>query len=421
VRNGLISALDVGTTKICCFVARGNTRSKGQSDSEGQGGLRVVGIGHHAANGLRAGAIVNMDAAADSIASAVHAAEQMAGETIHSIIVNISGGQPLSHNFSIESAVAGHEISDGDMRRAFQHGIETHQPKNREIIYSAPLSYFIDDSRGIRDPRGMFGKRLGVNMHMVSVTSGFLWNLTNCVSRCHLEIEDMALSAYASGLSTLVEDEMDLGVACIDMGGGVTSLSVFFDGNMVFTGSIPLGGAHVTSDIARGLSTTIANAERMKTLYGNAISSDIDDHDHIDVPPIGEEVHVQPNHVPKSLLIGIIRPRLEETLEMTRDLLEESGFDKVAGQRVVLTGGASQMQGINDLASMILDKKIRTGKPMRINGLAKTTSGPAFSTCAGLLAYAQQNTVAMPMNTRGWMEESDGLFNRLGLWLRECF
>jgi cell division protein FtsA len=381
----------------------------------------VVGIGHHAANGLRAGAIVNMDAAADSIASAVHAAEQMAGETIHSIIVNISGGQPLSHNFSIESAVAGHEISDGDMRRAFQHGIETHQPKNREIIYSAPLSYFIDDSRGIRDPRGMFGKRLGVNMHMVSVTSGFLWNLTNCVSRCHLEIEDMALSAYASGLSTLVEDEMDLGVACIDMGGGVTSLSVFFDGNMVFTGSIPLGGAHVTSDIARGLSTTIANAERMKTLYGNAISSDIDDHDHIDVPPIGEEVHVQPNHVPKSLLIGIIRPRLEETLEMTRDLLEESGFDKVAGQRVVLTGGASQMQGINDLASMILDKKIRTGKPMRINGLAKTTSGPAFSTCAGLLAYAQQNTVAMPMNTRGWMEESDGLFNRLGLWLRECF
>jgi cell division protein FtsA len=421
VRNGLISALDVGTKKICCFVARGNTRSKGQSDSEGQGGLRVVGIGHHAANGLRAGAIVNMDAAADSIASAVHAAEQMAGETIHSVIVNISGGQPLSHNFSIESAVVGHEISDGDLRRAFQHGIETHQPKNREIIHSTPLTYSIDGSRGIRDPRGMFGERLGVNIHTVSVASGFLWNLTNCVSRCHLKIEDMVLSAYASGLSALVEDEIDLGVACIDMGGGVTSLSVFFDGNMIFTGSIPLGGTHVTSDIARGLSTTMANAERMKTLYGNAISSDMDDREHIDVPPIGEEVHVHPNHVPKSLLIGIIRPRLEETLEMTRDLLEKSGFDKVAGQRVVLTGGASQMQGINDLASMILDKKVRTGKPMHVNGLAETTGGPAFSTCAGLLAYAQQNTAAMPMNARGWMEKPDSLFNRLGLWLRECF
>ncbi|MBL6934057.1 MAG: cell division protein FtsA [Alphaproteobacteria bacterium] len=417
MRNGLITALDVGTTKICCFVARSDTRG----DTGDQGGPRVVGIGHHAANGLRGGAIVDMDAAADSIASAVHAAEQMAGETIHSVLLNISGGQPRSHNFNVESAIAGHEISDGDLRRAFQHGMGTHQPKDREIIHSVPLSYSIDGSRGIRDPRGMFGERLGVNMHMVSVASGSLWNLSNCVSRCHLEIEDMVLSAYASGLSALVEDEMDLGVTCIDMGGGTTSLSVFFDGNMVFTGSVPLGGVHVTSDIARGLSTTMANAERMKTLYGNAIPSDMDDRDHIDVPPIGEEVHAQPNHVPKSLLIGIIRPRLEETLEMARDLLERSGFDKVAGQRVVLTGGASQMQGIRDLAAMILDKKVRVGKPMHIHGLAEATGGPAFSTCAGLLAYAQRNTAATPVSARGWMEEPDGFFSRLGLWLRECF
>ncbi len=441
MRNGLITALDVGTTKICCFVARSDGRGDSRSDNcgnsggnsggnsrrnlggnlGGQGGLRVVGIGHHAANGLRGGAIVDMDAATDSIASAVHAAEQMAGETIHDVILNISGGQPLPHNFSVETAIAGHEISDGDLRRAFQHGMESHQPKDREVIHSAPISYSIDGSRGIRDPRGMFGERLGVNMHMVSVASGPLWNLSNCVSRCHLEIEDMVLSAYASGLSALVEDEMDLGVTCIDMGGGATSLSVFFDGNMVFTGSVPLGGAHVTSDIARGLSTTMANAERMKTLYGNAIPSDMDDRDHIDAPPIGEEVHAQPNHVPKSLLIGIIRPRLEETLEMARDLLESSGFDKVAGQRVVLTGGASQMQGIRDLAAMILDKNVRIGKPMHIHGLAEATSGPAFSTCAGLLAYAQRNTAARPVKARGWMEEPSSFFSRLGLWLRECF
>ena len=441
MRNGLITALDVGTTKICCFVARSDGRGDSRSDNcgnsggnsggnsrrnlggnlGGQGGLRVVGIGHHAANGLRGGAIVDMDAATNSIASAVHAAEQMAGETIHDVILNISGGQPLPHNFSVETAIAGHEISDGDLRRAFQHGMESHQPKDREVIHSAPISYSIDGSRGIRDPRGMFGERLGVNMHMVSVASGPLWNLSNCVSRCHLEIEDMVLSAYASGLSALVEDEMDLGVTCIDMGGGATSLSVFFDGNMVFTGSVPLGGAHVTSDIARGLSTTMANAERMKTLYGNAIPSDMDDRDHIDAPPIGEEVHAQPNHVPKSLLIGIIRPRLEETLEMARDLLESSGFDKVAGQRVVLTGGASQMQGIRDLAAMILDKNVRIGKPMHIHGLAEATSGPAFSTCAGLLAYAQRNTAARPVKARGWMEEPSSFFSRLGLWLRECF
>ncbi|HJO88393.1 MAG: cell division protein FtsA [Alphaproteobacteria bacterium] len=413
MRNDLITVLDVGTTKICCFVARKNADSRS--------GARVVGIGHHAANGLRGGVIVDMDVAAESIASAVHTAEKMAEETIRSVIVNISGGQPLSQNFSVETDIAGHEISDGDLRRIFQHGMKNHQLKDREIIHSIPTTYSIDGSRSIRDPRGMFGEHLGVNIHLVSVTHVALRNLSNCLSRCHLEIQDVVLSAYASGLSSLVEDEMDLGVTCIDMGGGTTSLSVFFDGNIVFTGSVPLGGHHVTSDIARGLSTTMANAERIKALYGNAIPSDMDDRDCIDVPPIGEEVHALPNHVPKSLLIGIIRPRLEEILEMARDLLERSGFDKVAGQWVVLTGGASQMQGIQDLTAMIFDKKVRTGKPIHINGLAEATRGPAFSTCAGLLIYAKRNTAAMPVSAHGWMERPDGFFNRLSLWLRECF
>ncbi len=412
-RSGLIAALDIGSTKMCCFVARG--------DGGPRGDPQVVGIGHQIARGLRNGSIVDMEAVEASIRSVVDATEKMAGETIHSVIINISSAQMASHNISVEVATAGHVIGDGDLRRAFQQSLGKYQSGDREIIHSIPVSYSIDGSQGIRDPRGMYGERLGVKMHLITAAAGAVMNLSTCVARCHLDIEEIVVSSYASGLACLVEDEIDLGVTCVDMGGGTTSLVVFFDGNVIFTDSIPLGGAHVTSDIARGLSTTLAYAERIKTLHGNAMPSVVDEGEYIDVPQIGEEAHIQANHVPKSLLSGIIRPRLEETLELVRDHLEASGFDRTAGQRLVLTGGASQMQGVRELAAMILDKRVRTGKPIRISGLAEATNGPAFSTCAGLLTHALQARSAAPVRGRGYMEEPDGLWSRFGFWLRECF
>ena len=226
------------------------------------------------------------------------------------------------------------------------------------------------------------------------------------------------VSPYAAGLACLVNDEMDLGVTVIDMGGGTTTIGVFFDGNLIFADTVPVGGMHVTNDIARGLSTPVAHAERLKALFGSAISSTLDEREMIAVPQIGEEDENQVNHVPKSLLVRIIAPRVEETLEMVRDRLEASGFDKIAGRRVVLTGGACQLHGMRELAGHILDKQVRIGRPARIRGLAESTHGPAFSTAAGLLLFAMSERAESQRPVR---LPRDGMFNRVSQWVRENF
>jgi cell division protein FtsA len=267
----------------------------------------------------------------------------------------------------------------------------------------------------------MFGERLGVDMHVVTAAAGAVRNLTSCVARCHLDIRALVVSPYAAGLAALVDDERDLGVTVIDMGGGTTTIAVFFDGNLVFTDSVPVGGGHVTNDIARGLSTPIAHAERMKTLYGSAISSLSDEREMISVPQVGEEDDGQANHVPKSLLVGIIAPRLEETFELVRNRLESSGFDKIVGRRIVLTGGACQLPGTRELAALILDKQIRVGRPLRIQGLAEAMNGPAFSTSAGLVHFALSERAEIPRHGRALTEEPNGLIGRVGHWIREYF
>ncbi|HYB08753.1 MAG TPA: cell division protein FtsA [Alphaproteobacteria bacterium] len=408
-RSGLVAALDVGTTKVCCFVAQ----------IGGEGNIRVVGIGHQKSRGLRAGAIIDMDAAEESIRGAVHAAEQMAEETIREVFVNLTCGTPLSQTVAVEVSIAGHEVGDTDLRRVLGQGYLLNDASEREIIHSIPVSYTIDGSNGIRDPRGMYGERLGVNMHVVSASAGSVRNLKTCVARCHLDLQALVVSPYAAGLATLVEDEMDLGVTCIDMGGGSTSISVFFDGEVIYTDCIPVGGQYVTSDIARGLSTPLVHAERMKTLYGSTFATSSDEHDVVDVPQVGEDEHASPNHVPKSILVSIIQPRLEETFELVRGRLEASGVDRTAGRRVVLTGGASQLQGVRELAALVLDKQVRMGRPLRIGGLADSTAGPAFATCAGLLQYALTRFAGSPSRARRVQEPPSDVFGRFGVWLRE--
>ena len=407
-RSGMIAALDIGSTKVVCFIAQ----------VEPEGGVRVVGIGHQVSRGVRAGAIIDMDQAERSIRGAVHAAEQMAGETIREVFVNLSCGNPSSQTVAVEVSIAGHEVGDADLRRVLGQGYLQTESGDREIIHSIPVSYMIDGSR-VRDPRGMYGERLGVNMHVVNASAGPVRNLRTGIARCHLDLQALVASPYAAGLSALVEDETDLGVACIDMGGGSTSIAVFFDGEVVFTECIPIGGAHVTSDIARGLSTPLAHAERMKTLYGTTLPSTSHEHEIIDVPQVGEDEHALPNHVPKSILIGIIQPRLEETFELVRSRLEASGADRLAGRRVVLTGGASQLQGVRELATLILDKQVRMGRPLRIGGLADSTGGPAFATCAGVLQYAVTRYAGPSNRARRPQDDANGVLGRFGLWLRD--
>jgi cell division protein FtsA len=404
-----VAAIDVGTTKVACFIAKQNGNEP-----------RVIGIGHQISRGVKNGVIVDIEAASHSIATAVNAAEQMAGEQVSEAVVNISGAVGASRLVKAEIAVNGREINDHDMRRVLELGYRVKEPAERTVIHSVPVGFSIDGSRGIRDPRGMFGHKLAVNMNVVTASSSGLRNLTSCIGRCHLEIAALVASPYAAGLAALVDDESELGVTVVDMGGGTTTIAVFCDGNLVFTECVPVGGGHVTNDIARGLSTPIAHAERMKTLHGSAIASPSDERETITVPQVGEEDE-HATHVPKSLLVGIIAPRLEETFEMVRDRLEQSGFDKLVGRRIVLTGGACQLPGTRELAALILDKQIRVGRPLRVAGLAEATNGPAFATTAGLVHFALSERAELPRRGGARNDEPGGLFGRVGHWIREYF
>ncbi|HIJ63696.1 MAG TPA: cell division protein FtsA [Rhodospirillaceae bacterium] len=412
-RHGIIAALDVGTTKVACFIARATD----------DGTLRVLGIGHQLSRGLRNGAVVDMEEAETSIRAAVDAAEQMAEERLREVVVNVSGGQPASTNVTVEVSVNGHEIGEQDIRRMLDVARHHGQDDERDLVHSIPVGFTVDGNEGIRDPRGMFGEKLAVTIHAVTANPGPLRNLSTVINRCHLDIEARVVSAYASGLACLVDDELDLGVTCIDMGGGTTTIAVFQGGHLVHTDTIPVGGKHVTNDIARGLSTPLVHAERMKTLYGNALPSPSDDREHLKVPLVGEDEDGATNQVPRSMLVQIIQPRLEETFELVRSHLQAGGFDKLAGRRVVLTGGAAQLQGVRDLAAMVLDKQVRLGRPVGLHGLPEAAGGPAFATCAGLLRHAvlhhSPDTAAKASRTATL--PGGGRFGRVANWLRHNF
>ena len=408
-RSGLVTAVDVGSTKIACFIGQ----------PLDNGGVEIVGIGHQLARGMRNGNIVDMDAVEHSIRTAVESAEQLAGENVSNVTVCVSGGVPDSKLISFDISISGHEIGDADLKRALDPTwLHAQQSADRQVIHTLPVGYSIDGNRGVRDPRGMFGEKLGVNMHIMTAAAGAMRNLESCIHRCHLEIESFVIAPYAAGLSCLVPDEKNLGAICIDMGGGTTTVSVFFDGEVLFVDSIPVGGAHVTNDIARGLAIHLVDAERMKALYGSANPSPSDDQELIKVQLVGEE-QGETSQVARSMLVGIIRPRLEEIFELVRDKLDETGFNKIAGRRVVLTGGASQLTGVADLASAMLDKQVRLGRPVNIEGLAESVNGPAFSVCAGLIDFALSDQVEAVTPSARSMEVPSGRFGRLGQWLRE--
>ncbi len=410
-RNGFIAALDVGTTKVSCLIAR----------MVGSAPV-VVGVGHRASRGLRSGTFVDLDGAEAAVRATVEAAERMAGENIRHVIVNVSAGNPRSRLMAYEVSVGGHEIDDADLRRILDSAsIGQAEANGCEVVHAIPVGYSIDGCRGVRDPRGMFGQRLGVSLHMITAARGALRNLNACIDRCHLEIADKVVSSYASALGCLVEDETALGVTLIDMGGGTTSLAVFFDGELIHTDAIAIGGIHVTKDIARVLSTPLAQAERMKTLFGSCLPSPSDDRQVIEIPPMGEEGAGELSQVPRSLLVNVIRSRLEETFEMLRTRLEDAGLSKMAGRRVVLTGGASQVPGAPELASMILDKQVRIGRPRPMKGLPEAAYGPGFSTCAGLLRYAVNHPHQGDTTTYRPADAPASRLSRLGQWLRENF
>ena len=391
-KGSLIAALDIGSSKVACFIVQ-------VMDDDGT--FDVIGVGHHASKGIKNGTITDLNAAELSIRQTVHAAENMAadvmkGYPLREVVVNLPGVHAASHAYSADVSISGHKITENDIRHALGNAQNEVLSDEYELVHTIPVGYRIDGHEGIREPRGMHGQDMSVDMNLVTGDIAALQNINSSIMRSHLDISAFCLSSYAAGLSTLVEDEMDLGCTVIDMGGGVTSFAVFNGGHMIYADAIPIGGQHVTNDVAAGLTTSIADAERLKALYGGAMASFADENEMIDVPRLGEDSEHDVHQVPRSLLVGIIQPRVEEIFELIRSRLKDSGLGTALGRRVVLTGGASQIPGLRDLAQHVLDKQVRLGKPIRITGLPESVTGPAFATTAGLLTYVAERSHEMP-------------------------
>jgi cell division protein FtsA len=422
-RSSIVSVLDIGSSKICCMVAKLKPSPR-KADLPGRSHqIELIGIGHQLSQGVKGGVITDMDAAEQAIRSAVDAAERMAGITIEGVIVNMSCGRIASNALSATVAIGGQEVDDRDIQRVLHAGRSHSGGDGRSVVHAVPIGYSLDGVRGVQDPRGMLGRDLGVDINVVTAETAPMRNLSLCVSRCHLVVDAIVTTPYASGLSSMVRDETDLGVLCLDMGGGTTSASIFYENNFVHADVITIGGRHVTLDIARGLSTPLAAAERIKTLYGSALASESDERETITVPPVGGEVGEAGNVIPRSMLTGIIQPRLEEIFELVRDRLKSSGFEQFAARRVVLTGGASLLPGARELATRILDKQTRIGRPLGVAGLPEAVRGPAFAAATGMLVYPQvagrEMTEDLPDIQGGLLGNS--YLAKVSGWLRDSF
>ncbi|MFK4823524.1 cell division protein FtsA [Paenochrobactrum sp. BZR 588] len=420
----LLTVLDVGSSKVSCVIARLTPRDESAMLPGRTHRMEVLGIGHQKSYGVKSGVIIDLDAAEQSIRLAVDAAERMAGLTVDSLIVNISAGRLKSEILSASINLGGHEVDRSDVRRVLSAGAKQALAAERNLVHSLPIGYTLDGERGIRDPMGMLGDSLGVDMHVLTADSAPLRNLELCINRCHLSVEAMVATPYASGLAALVDDEAEMGVACIDMGGGTTTISVFSEGKFIHADAIAIGGNHVTMDVARGFSTRMEDAERLKVMYGSALPSAADERDLISVPPIGDDERDMPNQYPRSVLTRIIRARVEETLELVRDRLNQSGFGTIVGKRVVLTGGASQLPGMPEAARRILARNARIGRPLGISGLPDAAKGAAFSATVGLLIYPQIAGVeerSIRLAGSGRLTGTGGRIQRVGQWLRESF
>jgi cell division protein FtsA len=423
-RSPIVSVLDIGSSKICCLVGRLTPALPGEALRGRTHSIEIIGIGHQRSRGIRSGAIADLDTAEHAIRLTVDAAERMAGVTVESLLVNVSAGRLASEPTAASIALVGLPIAETDIGEVLAVGRRHSVAAGRAAVHALPTAFSIDGAGGIADPRGMVGERLGVQMHMVTADRAPLRNLELAVNRCHLSIEAMVASPYAASLAVLADDEAELGCAVIDLGGATTSIAVFDRGKFVHVDAIAVGGQHITSDIARGLSTRVEDAERLKTMHGSALPGLADDREVLSIQAVGgDDEHAGPNQVPRSALTRIIRPRVDEILELVRDRLNASGFASMFGRRLILTGGASQLTGLGEAARRVLVRDMRLGRPLGVSGLPDVAKGPAFAAAVGLMIYPQVAEMEL-MDDREpqfAMTGTGGYFARVGEWFRKSF
>jgi len=418
-RGGAVAAVDLGAAKVACFIM------KPEGVRRADRSLVTAGVGYVQSHGVRAGAIVDADEAARAIAQAVERAEAMAGVDVQSITVSTACGHLASHRVTAQVSIGGRPISDADKNRAVTQAMASLRLARRQPIHLQPIAWSVDGERRVRDPSGLVGRKLGLELLVVSMNEAVFLTLRNCVERAHLQFEGVVAAPYASALAALEEDEMELGAICIDMGGGSTSVSVWSGGALVHVDSFGVGGAHVTQDIARGLSTSIAGAERIKTLHGSAIASANEDREMIEAPPRGDDPGAGPVTAPRSMLKGIIAPRVEETFERLKERLKAAGALIDPGAGIILVGGASQLAGAREVAVRVFDRSVRLGRPRRIPHLADAAAGPAFCSAAGVLQRAafgpREAAPKRPSNARAvtQVDPNANMVTKAAAWLRD--
>ncbi len=421
-RSSLVAVLDIGSTKICCVVARLVPHGGGKALRERSHIVEVIGFGYGPSHGIKSGVLCDLAKAEQAIRSVVGTAERAAGVTVESVIVNVSAGRLGSQTFSATVSLDGTEVERGDISRVLTAVNERSVRNERSIVHALPIGYSLDGQKGISDPLGMVGDQLGVDVAVISAENTAMRNIELALNRCHLQIEALVATPYASGLASLVDDEAELGVAVIDFGGATTTVSVFNRSRLVYCDAIAIGGHHLTLDIARQLSIGIADAERLKTLYGSVLPGQADERDLISVTPVGAGSGESDVQIPRAALTRIIRPRVEEILTAVRERMQATGMMDVSGRRLVLTGGASELTGLAELARRILARNVRVGRPLGVAGLPEQAKGPGFSTVVGMLVYPQicQLEFIEPKATKK-LTGTDGYLARVTNWLKSGF
>lgn len=394
LQRGVIGILDIGTSKIACLVLKfDGTETFRETDGvgplAGQADFKVIGYAPPVrSRGVSRGEIDTMAETERAIRMAVAKAQKSAGVRVDHVIACISGGSPASYGLNGEIAIQSGKVTEHDVASVLAACDVPDFGRGREVLHAQPVNFSVDNRSNLADPRDHAGGTLACDIHVLTVDGDQIGNLAQCIRRCDLELAGVASAAYASACSTLFEDEKELGAACIDFGGGGTGVTIFVKKHMIFSDHVRIGGDLITQDIARGLRLTIPVAERLKTLHGGVVATGRDDREMLNVGGDSGEWEADHRTVSRADLIGVMRPRVEEILEKAREVLDSAGFDYMTSQQIVLTGGGSQIPGLDGLALRILGPNIRCGRTLRIDGLSHQLTAPGFSAAVGLSLFA---------------------------------
>jgi cell division protein FtsA len=403
----MIVGLDIGTSKVVAIV--------GEVASDGT--VEVVGIGSHPSKGMKKGVVVNIESTVQSIQRAVDEAELMAGCQIHSVFVGIAGSHIRSLNSHGIVAIKDQEVVSQDLERVLDAARAVAIPADQKVLHVLPQEYVIDSQEGIKEPQGMSGVRLEAKVHLVTCAVNAAQNIEKCIRRCGLEVEDIILEQLASSYSVLTDDERELGVCLVDIGGGTTDIAIFTEGSIRHTGVIPIAGDQVTNDIAMALRTPSQHAEEIKIRYACALTQLAGADQTIKVPSVGDR---PPRDLSRQSLAEVVEPRYDELFTLIQAELRRSGFEDLIPSGIVLTGGTSKMEGAAELAEEIFHMPVRVGYPQSIDGLAEIVRNPVYSTAVGLLLYGMRHAGEVHHSGRSRSPDA-ALWSRLMQWVRDSF